>query len=110
MRRTRTRDPRPKSVSRMRLAENNLDGVGRPLSAPGRQQANAEDLLAELVRLVESSALAPERSLPAAPSSKPSKTGVGVEPPRAESDNSYSNDPNGTNLATGRRAGAWKFR
>ena len=140
MRRARTRDPRPKSVSRIRLAENNLDGVGRPLSAPGRQQANAEDLLAELVRLVESSGLTPERLRPPAgtmpeptrtdtepmqrlettslrpsveaSSSKPGKTGsVDFETQQApESDNSYSNDPNLTNLATGRLAGAWKFR
>jgi hypothetical protein len=108
------------------LAENNLDGVGRPSSAPGSQQANAEELLAELVRLVEASGLAPRRLSPPAgtvsestrtvrpaveaPSSKPTRTGVDVEPSRAESDNSYSNDPNLTNLATGRRAGAWKFR
>src|SRR5271169_5626959 len=78
MRRARTRAPRPKSVSRIRLAENNLDGVGRPLSAPGRQQANAEDLLAELVRLVESSALAPERSsLPAETVSESARTDTG---------------------------------
>jgi hypothetical protein len=121
------------------LAENSLDGVGRRLRAPGSQQANAEELLAELVRLVESSTLAPERSSrPAetmsestrtdteplqrlettslrpsveAPSSNPSETGaVDVEPPRAQSDNSYSNHSNGINLATGRRAGPWKFR
>jgi hypothetical protein len=139
MTRARTRDPRPKSVSRIRLAENNLDGVGRRLRAPGSQQANAEELLAELVRLVESSTLAPERSSPPAQtvsestrtgtepmrrleirslrpsveaqSSNPSETRVDVEPPRAsQSDNSYSNHPNGINLATGRRAGAWKFR
>ncbi|HEY2147170.1 MAG TPA: hypothetical protein VGH32_04490, partial [Pirellulales bacterium] len=48
----------------------------------------------------------------AAPSSKPSETGaVDVESPRApESDNSYSNDPHGTDLATGRRAGPWTFQ
>jgi hypothetical protein len=44
------------------------------------------------------------------PSSYRSETGVDVEPPRAESDTPYSNDPNLTNLAAGRRAGAWKFR
>jgi hypothetical protein len=121
------------------LAENNLDRVGRGLRAPGSQQVNAEELLAELVRLVESSTLAPARSSrPAetvsestrtdtepvqrlettslrpsveAPSSNPSETGaIDVEPPRARSDNSYSNHPNGINLATGRRAGPWKFR
>jgi hypothetical protein len=121
------------------LAENSLDRVGRGLRAPGSQQVNAEELLAELVRLVESSTLAPARSSrPAetvsestrtdtepvqrlettslrpsveAPSSNPSETGaIDVEPPRARSDNSYSNHPNGINLATGRRAGPWKFR
>ena len=92
------------------MAENDLDGAGGPSSAPGSQPANAEELLAELVRLVESSALASRRSPPPAPSSKPSQTRVDVEPPRAEFHNSYSNDPNLTNLAVGRRAGAWKFR
>jgi hypothetical protein len=91
------------------LAENNLDGAGGSSSAPGSQPANAEELLAELVRLVESSALASRRSPPPAPSSKPSQTSVDVVPPRTESHNSYANDPNLTNLATGRRAGAWKF-
>jgi hypothetical protein len=116
MRRARTRDRHPKSVSRIRLAENNLDGVGRPSSAPGSQQANAEELLAELVRLVEASGLAPRRSPPPAETvSEPTRTDTdpslrpSVEPPRAEFDNSYSSDPNLTNLATGRRAGAWKF-
>jgi hypothetical protein len=109
------------------------------LRAPGSQQANAEELLAQLVRLIEVSGFVPERSPPAgtvsepsrtdaepmrrpemtslrpsveAPSSKPSETGaVDVERPRApESDNSYSNDPHGTDLATGRRAGAWTFK
>ena len=122
------------------MAENNLDEVGRRLRAPGSQQANAEELLAELVRLVDSSGPASERSRPPAgivsepsrtdtdpmqhlemtpprpsveaPSSRPGETGpTYVEPPRApESDNSYSNDPIGTDLATGRRAGAWAFR
>ena len=128
------------SVSRIRVAENNLDEVGRRLHAPGSQQANAEELLAELVRLVESSGLAPGRSqLPAqtvskpnrtdtgpmqplemtslhpsvgAPPSKPSETGaVEVGPLRApESDDSDPNDPNGIDLATGRRSGAWTFK
>jgi hypothetical protein len=132
-------DPRPKSdemsVSGIRAAENNLDRAQRPLRAPDSQQPNAEELLAELVRLVESSGLGPERSPPpaeivskpdrtdrepmrplemtsphasvdAAPS-KPSDTGaVDVEPPRLpESDGSYSKDPVGIDLTTGRRAG-----
>lgn len=108
----------------MGLAEDNLDGVARGLRAPGSQQANAEELLAELVRLVESSGLTAERSRPpagtvseptppsvAAPSSKPREPGaVDFEPPRAaEFNNSYSNDANGTDFVTPRRAGAWKF-
>src|SRR5260370_42658614 len=46
-----------------------------------------------------------------ASSSKPGKTGsVDFETQQApESDNSYSNDPNGAYLATGRRAGAGTF-
>ena len=122
------------------MADNNLDGVERRLRAPGSQQANAEELLAELVRLVKSSGLTPERLRPPAgtmseptrtdtepmqqlemtslrpsveaPSGKPGETRVvDVEPQRApKSDNSYSNDPNQTDLATGRRAGASKFK
>jgi hypothetical protein len=110
--------------------------MGRPLRAPGAQQANAEEMLAELVRLVESSGLAPERSVSSAetvsepkwtdtepmqplemtslhpsvdaPPSKPGKTrAVDVEPPRAsEAANSYSNDPI---LARRQRTGGWTF-
>jgi hypothetical protein len=120
---------RSEKRSRIRLADNNLDGVERRLRPPGSQQANAEELLAELVRLIESSGLTPERLRPPAgtmqrlemtslrpsveaPSGKPGETRVvDVEPRRApESDNSYSNDPNQTDLATGRRAGASKFK
>jgi hypothetical protein len=94
-------------------------------------------MLAELVRLVESSGLAPERSASSAetvsepkrtdtepmqplemtslhpsvdvPPSKPGKMRVvDVEPPRApEAANSYSNDPD---LATGQRTGGWTFK
>ena len=46
------------------MAENDLEGIGRPPSAPGGQQANAEEMLAELVRLVKSSGLAPKRRPP----------------------------------------------
>ena len=122
------------------MADNNLDGVERRLRPPGSQQANAEELLAELVRLIESSGLTPERLRPPAgtmseptrtdtepmqrlemtslrpsveaPSGKPGKTGsVDFETQHApESDNSYSNDPNQTDLAMGRRAGASKFK
>lgn len=124
------------------MAENNLNGIGRQSGAPGSQQVNAEEMLAELVRLVESSGLAPEGSAPPAEtvsepkpkpaemervqslemralhpsvevwSSKPSETGVvRVDPPRApEPDNSYSKDPNGIDLARGRRSGAWTFK
>ena len=121
------------------MADNNLDGVERRLRAPGSQQANAEELLAELVRLVESSGLTPERLRPPAatmskptrtdtepmqrleitslrpsveaPSGKPSETGsVDFETQQApESDNSYSNNPNGAYLVMGRRAGAGTF-
>lgn len=99
------------------MAENNLDGIGRRLRAPRSQHANAEELLVELVRLVESSRLAPERSparvetvslhpLVEAPSNKPRVTRVvDVEPPRApESDHSYgptvSLAPHRTEIAT----------
>jgi hypothetical protein len=54
------------------VAENNPDEIGRPPSAPGGQQANAEEMLAELVRLVKSSGLAPTRRPPS------------VEPPPVE--------------------------
>jgi hypothetical protein len=115
------------------VAENDLDGVGRRSCTPGSQQANAEEMLAELVRLVEASRLAQER--PAAPaetvsepnrtgaeptrsrqssvaaSSKPNETGaVDVEPSRTpEYDDSPSNDPKGIDLA-GRRSGASTFK
>lgn len=122
------------------MAENNLDGNGRPPRARGSQQANAEEMLAELVRLVESSGLAPKRPPPAveivseqsladtapaqplemtspplsfeAPSRQPIETALlDVEPMRAtRSDSSRSNDPNGVGLAAGRRSGAWTFR
>ena len=122
------------------MAESNLDGMGRPSRAPGPQQANAEEMLAELVRLVESSGLAPKRSAPPvepvsepertdaepmqplemtsprpsvdAPPSKPSETRpVDVEPPRGlEAAKSYSNGPNRIDLATGQRSAAWTFK
>jgi hypothetical protein len=122
------------------VAENNLDGSGRRPRAPGSQEVNAGELLAELVRLVDSSGLAPKRPPPpvetaskqnlpdgkptqsvemksllpslAAPSSKPRETVVvGVQPPRApKSDNSHSNELNGIGLAESRRSGAWTFR
>ena len=122
------------------MAENNLD-EGQRLRVPDSQQANAEELLAELVRLVESSELAPALSPPpaetvseagrtdtepmrrlqtrplqmtphlsveAAPGKRSETRAVEVELPRApESDDSYLNDPNGIDLATGRRSGAW---
>ncbi len=120
------------------MAENDLKGIGRPPGAPGGQQANAEEMLAELVRLVESSGVAPKRrpppvepppveivpeqSLPdrasaqlplsvEAPSRQPKETAlVDVEPIRAtRSDDSHSNDPNAIDLAAGRRSGAWTF-
>jgi hypothetical protein len=126
------------SVSGIRVAESNPHEAR--LRASGSQQVNAEELLAELVRLVESSTLAPGQSQspaqPApkanrmdtgpkhalemmslrpsadAPPSRPSETGaVNVEPPRAaESDDSYSSGPYGIDLAKRRRSGAWPFK
>ena len=123
------------SVSGIRVAESNRDKAR--LRATGSQQVNAEELLAELVRLVESSALAPGQTQPPAQSApepkgtdegpkhplemmsrhksvdalrgRPSETGaVNVEPPRApESGDSYTGGPYGIDLATGRRSGAW---
>ena len=122
------------------MAENNRDGIERGLLTSGNQQANAQEMLAELVRLVESSRLAPEGSAPTARtapeptradmepappreitppqplaevwSNKPSETAaVVVDTPRArESENSYSNDPNGIDVARGRRSGARTFK
>jgi hypothetical protein len=43
------------------VAEKKLDQTGRGLSAPGSQQPNAEEMLAELARLVESSGFALKR-------------------------------------------------
>ena len=117
-----------------------VTGFERGLLTSGNQQANAQEMLAELVRLVESSRLAPEGSAPTARtapeptradmepappleitppqplvevwSSKPSETAaVVVDTPRArKSDNSYSNDPNGIDVARGRRSGARTFK
>jgi hypothetical protein len=122
------------------VAESNPDGMGRPSRAPGAQQANAEEMLAELVRLVESSAFVPERAAPPVeivrepkqtdseplqplemtslrpsvdpPPGKPRETlAVDVEPPPARAAaNSYSNHPKGIDLATGQRSGAWTFK
>jgi hypothetical protein len=120
------------------VAENDLDGVGRRSRAPGSQQANAEEMLAELVRLVEASRFAQER--PASPaetvsepnrtgaepmqspetrplqslvvaSSEPNETGaVDVKSSRTpEYDDSPSTDPKGIDLA-GRAAGAPTFK
>jgi hypothetical protein len=100
--------------------------MGRPSRAPGPQQANAEEMLAELVRLVESSGLAPKRSAPPVeivpeperadteptqPLELTSRRPVAVEPPRAlEAAKSYSNGPNRIDLATGQRSAAWTFK
>lgn len=120
------------TVSGIRVAEND-PGETR------RQQANAEELLAELVRLVETSKLAEDsppiaetagtpspmdagpiqaregmllRSSVGVAPSEPRETGAAdVEPPRSrESDDYFSNGPNGIDLATGRRSGAWAFK
>jgi hypothetical protein len=100
--------------------------MGRPSRAPGPQQANAEEMLAELVRLVESSGLAPKRSAPPVeivpgperadteptqPLELTSRRPVAVEPPRAlEAAKSYPNGPNRIDLATRQRSGAWTFK
>ena len=115
------------------MAENDLDGVGRRSCASGGQQANAEEMLAELVRLVEASRLAQERPpAPAETVSEPNRTGA--EPTRSrqssvaassksketgavdvarsrtpEYDDSPSNDPKGIDLA-GRPYGVSTFK
>jgi hypothetical protein len=109
------------------LAQNNLHGVERPLSAPGSEQSNAEEMLAELMSLVESSRLTPEPSQPlggSVPESERTDTGpvqrqsvkaassqpdemrtVDFEPERvAASEKSHSDDPNRIELVTGRPA------
>jgi hypothetical protein len=121
------------------VPEDNLGQIGRRPSAPGSQQVSAEELLAELVRLVECSGLAlkrpppveivPEqdslasepaqalemksrRLSPNAHSTNPKETAVvAVEPPESrKSDISYLNNANGIGLKAGRRSGAWTFR
>ncbi len=118
------------------MAENELERSGRAPSAPSGQQANAEEMLAELVRLVESSGLAPKRqpppveiarepSLPErapapslelksplsfdAPSGQAKETAaLGVEPIRAtRSDDFHSNDLNPAPPPVRRRSGSW---
>ena len=106
------------------MAEDNLEQIGRGLSAPGGQQANAEELLAELVRLVRSPGfalkrppppveIAPEENLPASEPTQAPERGslefalnalfdkpqdtvvVAVEPPEPrKSGVPYSNNPN----------------
>ena len=119
------------------MAENDLDKIGRPPSAPGRQQANAEEMLAELVRLIKSPGfaltrqpppveIAPEQDLPASEPTQAPERGslesalnalfdepqdtavVAVEPPEPrKSGVSSSNNSNGIALAATRRSGAW---
>ena len=121
----------------VRVPQDNFEQIERGLSAPGSQQVNAEDLLAELVRLVKSPGfalerrpppveIAPEQDLPASEptpalemkslllspnvtSSNPEETAVvAVEPPEPRKpDISSSNSSNGIGLATRRRSGAW---
>jgi len=119
------------------VAESNLDETGRPPRAPGSQEINAEELLAELVRLVDSSGLAPERPPPVetskqkipdaksahspevktpvpsfeAPSRKAKEAAVGaVQPLRASrSDNSHPNEPKRIAFPESPRSGAWRF-
>jgi hypothetical protein len=59
---------RMSAPARVRVPQDNLDGIRREPRAPGSQQVNAEELLAELVRLVESPALALKPSPPKPPS------------------------------------------
>jgi hypothetical protein len=120
------------------VAENNPDGMGRPLPASDSQPVNAEEMLAELVRLVESSELAPKLSTPPAetrsgpnrpdtkpikplemrslhssleaPSSKPSETAAVALPRAPELDSPYSANRNGSDLASGRGYGARAFK
>jgi hypothetical protein len=104
------------------VPEDNPDQIGRGLSAPGSQPVNAEKLLAELVRLVESPALAPERPPPPveiapppasleASSTKPKETIVAdVRPTHAlRSSNSHSGYQNRIGSAAGPRSGAGTF-
>ncbi len=120
------------------MAENNLDGIGRPPRAPDSQAVNAQEMLAELVRLVESSRLAPERPAspveivtqqklpdantarplemksprlsPNAPSTDPKETVVFAAEPPEPRKSSKTNGPNGNGLASRRRSGAWTVR
>jgi hypothetical protein len=120
------------------VAENSPNGAGRQPRAPGAQQINAGEMLAELVRLVDSSGLAPERPpppvepatqqklpdgemaqplemelprlSPSAPSTDPKETVVvAVEPPEPRK-SSNSNSPNRIGSASRRGSGAWTLR
>ena len=121
----------------VRVPEDNLEQIERGLSAPGSQQVNAEELLAELVRLVKSPGfalerrpppveIAPEQDLPASEPTQAPEGGslesalnalfdkpqdtvvVAVEPPEPRKpDISSSKSSNGIGLATRRRSGAW---
>jgi hypothetical protein len=123
---------------RVRVAENSPNGAGRQPRAPGAQPINAGEMLAELVRLVDSSGLAPERPpppvepatqqelpdgemaqplemelprlSPSAPSTDPKETVVvAVEPPEPRK-SSNSNSPNRIGSASRRGSGAWTLR
>ncbi len=119
------------------MPQDNLEQIGRGPSAPGSQQVNAEELLAELVRLVKSPGfaltrrpppveIAPEQDLPASEPTQTPERGslesalnalfdkpqdtvvVAVEPPEPrKSGVSPSNNSNGIGLAATRRSGAW---
>jgi hypothetical protein len=119
------------------VAEDNLDAIGRSASAPGGQQVNADALLAELVRIVESSGFALKRlpppvevaPRPDSPAGEPTQAPeikshdlppdapstdskdaavVVVQPPEpGESGISRSKGKNGIGLKPRRRSGAW---
>lgn len=118
------------------MAEDNPDDIGRAPRVPDNQPAKAGELLAELVRLVDSPGfalqrpppveIAPDQTLPAskpkrkssppapsaaAPSPQPKETAVvEVRPPEPRKSNApLSDQPNGNDSAARRRREAWVF-
>jgi hypothetical protein len=117
------------------VAEEKLDETGRGLSALSSRPPNAEEMLAELARLVESSGFGSKRPPPVGakqhlPASPPTQAlglntlplslnatsdnpygaaAVDVEPPEPRK-SSFSADPNIVGLAARLYFGAWTFR
>ena len=115
-------------------AEVNLDEFERRLRSPSSQQTSAEDLLAELALLVDSSALLPTRSpwpsqvqtdiepppleiatlqpVNDVEPDEPTRTAsVDIEAPRASKfGDAYRRDPIDVDLSTGRRSGGWTLK